>query len=154
MAKQHRERVFTIDRLYEIQDIHGELTLSAIMEELDFLSRRDITQRLNKKKRDGSIHYDKGYTNIKILAPRTMKNDVIIKDNELGRLQSWFLVQDLYGLEEDLQSGQLKASDRVKARQLRYKILNSLQKSAVDFAKLYEEQGDFTLPWQEVAKNG
>ncbi|MEW4354439.1 hypothetical protein AB1I63_06020 [Streptococcus pneumoniae] len=154
MAKQRRERIFTIDRLYEIQDIHGELTLSAIMEELDFLSRRDITQKMNQMRRKGSIHYDKGYENIKILVPRTMKNDVIIKENELGRLQSWFLVRDLYGLEEDLQSGQLKASDRVKARQLRYKILNSLQKSAIDFAKIYEEQAGFTLPWQEVSTNG
>ncbi|GGE34586.1 hypothetical protein [Streptococcus himalayensis] len=154
MTKKHRERIFTIDRLYEIQDIHGELTLSAIMEEFDFLSRRDITQKLNQKRRAGQIYYGKNYTNIKILAPRTIKNDVVIKDNELGRLQSWFLVRDLYGLEDDLQSGQLKASDKVKARQLRYKILNSLQKSAIDFAKLYEEQIGFTLPWQEVSSNG
>ncbi|MER0123210.1 hypothetical protein ABPH35_10415 [Streptococcus sp. ZJ93] len=154
MTKTRRERIFTIERLYEIEDKHGELTLSAIMEELDFLSRRDITQKLNQKKRAGQIRYDKNYTNIRILAPRTMKNDVVIKENELGRLQSWFLVRDLYGLEDDLQSGQLKASDRVKARQLRYKILNSLQKSAVDFAKLYEEQAGFTLPWQEVGGNG
>ncbi|HFI0454324.1 TPA: hypothetical protein ACGOZD_000230 [Streptococcus suis] len=141
---------FTIDALHDLQDKHGQLTIEILCEEYDFWSRRRVAQKLAMKRQAGILSYDKGFANIKLLKPRSSKSADTLKRNELGRLKTWFYVQELYELTEDLNSGELKAHERIKAHELRSKVLKNLTSDvAVEYAKQFEEKAGIKLPWQE-----
>ncbi|NQF93088.1 hypothetical protein HO740_09225, partial [Streptococcus suis] len=50
-----------------------------------------------------------------------------------------------------LNSGELKARERIKAHELRSKVLKNLTSDvAVEYAKQFEEKAGMKLPWQEI----
>ncbi|MEG3275886.1 hypothetical protein [Streptococcus suis] len=150
MSKQ-KEKQFSLDTLHDLLDKHGKLTIEILCEEFDFFTRRRITQKLNNKKRAGELTYGDNFSNIKLLKPRSSKSADTLKCNELGRLKTWFYVQELYELTEDLNSGELKARERIKAHELRSKVLKNLTSDvAVEYAKQFEEKAGMKLPWQEI----
>lgn len=145
------EKRFSLDNLHNIKDLHGELTLPLLCEHFEWYSRRYLITKLNEKKRSGQLTYGENFSNIKLLKPRSSKSADTLKRNELGRLKTWFYVQELYELTEDLNSGELKARERIKAHELRSKVLKNLTSDvAVEYAKQFEEKAGIKLPWQDI----
>lgn len=147
--QQRRPHAFTIDRLHQIADKHREITLEQLQVEFDWLTRRDITQRLNQMRRSGALDYQKGYKNITMIAPRSAKAEITLPDDELGRLQTYFLVSDVYELTQLIEGNGLKDREKLKACEQRTKImLNLTNKTAIEFAKAFEERLGIRLAWQ------
>ena len=146
-----RKAIFTLDALHDLQDEKGQLTLELMCEKFDEYSRRYLISKLAKMRTEGRVSYGDNFSNIKLLKPRSEKSSEKLKRNELGKLKTWFYVQELYELTEDLESGELKARERIKAHELRAKVLKNLTSDvAVDYAKQFEEKTGKILPWQEI----
>ncbi|CVU77255.1 hypothetical protein [Streptococcus pneumoniae] len=151
MTKHKENKKFTIDNLHDIQDKYGKITLEILCKEFEHYSRRYLTLKLAEKRKRKVLDYGKDFSNIKLLKLRSGRSAEQLKRNELGRLKTWFYVQELYGLTEDLASGELKARERIKARELRTKVLKNLTSdAAVDYAKQFEEKMGEVLPWQDI----
>lgn len=142
---------FSLDNLHDLKDKHGELTFDLICQKFEWYSRKYLSIKMAEKRRAGTLTYGKNYSDIRLLKPRSSQAVDTIKRNELGRLKTWFYVQELYELTEDLESGELKARERVKVHELRGKVLKNLTSSvAVDYARQFEEKMGIKLPWQDI----
>lgn len=142
---------FSLDNLHDLKDKYGELTLELICEHFEWYSRRYLTSKLAQKKAEHQLTYGENFSDIRLLKPRSSRSAETIKRNELGRLKTWFYVQELYELTEDLESGELKARERVKVHELRGKVLKNLTSDvAVAYAKQFEEKMGVKLPWQDI----
>lgn len=146
-----KKKHFTLDALHDIQDKYGKITLDILCEEFDHYPRRYLVSKLAYKKKEGQLTYGDKFSNIELLKDRSSQSKEQLKRNELGRLKTWFYVQELYELTEDLASGELKARERIKAHEQRYKVLRNLNNDvAVSYAKQFEEKMGMLLPWQEI----